>query len=166
MDHKKIDVEEIKKILPHKWPFLLISDTVTIKDGNALTGRPFGFFWWLACKLGHFSKVPIIPGVVLIELCAQLCAVLIISQKTDLDEGLPIFNGVKAKFIEPVYPTKTITYFQAKLSKEKLGVLFFECSVHDYKGKKLAEIEIKGRNVPIELFEKDTDISTSTAAQH
>jgi 3-hydroxymyristoyl/3-hydroxydecanoyl-(acyl carrier protein) dehydratase len=161
-----VKFEQVKRVLPHKWPFLLISDDVLIEDGKASTGRPFGFFWWLACKLGHFSKVPIIPGVVMVELCAQLCAVLIISQKQDLDKGLPIFKSLDAKFIEPLHPSKSIVCFEAKLSKEKLGVLFFECLVQDHKGKVLAEIKIAGRNVSADVFLDNNGSSTKPAAQH
>ena len=165
-----VTIELIKKVLPHKWPFLLIQNAVKIKDGCAVTWRSFGFFWRMACKLGHFPGIPIIPGVVIIELCAQLCAVLIISQRETPSAGLPIFNAVKAKFIEPIHPTKDDIYFRVNLRKEKLGALFFNCSVFykntEQEEKVLAEIEITGRDVPVDVFlEKNNGSSTKPVAQ-
>lgn len=146
----KITLQEVKKCLPHRWPFLLINSCVTLTEKTATTSRSFGFFWWLACKLGHFRKFPIVPGVVSVELCAQLCALIIIAENK-AHNGLPIFRATKATFIKPIQPFETI-YAEAVFKKEKLGLMCFSCKVCNEKQQPFCEFEITGTSMTAQQF--------------
>lgn len=145
--------DEVRRMLPHRWPIAFINDRVQVDVENkkVQTARPFGFLWWLFCKLCHFRERPVLPGIILIETCAQLCAVLAIELFGNENKGLTIFNSVKAKFSRPVEPPTNMLYFVSTLNKHKRGILFFDCKVMDYEGKVLAELEIIGTSMPAEL---------------
>ena len=72
---KIIDIEEIKKILPHRYPFLLIDRVIEVKQGdyikalkNITYNEPFFH--------GHFPNKSVMPGVLIIEAFAQATALL------------------------------------------------------------------------------------------
>ena len=95
--------DELKKILPHREPMLLVDEAVKNDDGSA-TGsyRVTGDEWFLK---GHFPENPVVPGVILCEIMAQTACVLFAngSQKT------PYFTGLnKVKFREKVLPHDTL----------------------------------------------------------
>lgn len=96
--------EEIKKILPHREPMLLV-DEVELKDGKAagkchITGDE----WFLK---GHFPGNPVVPGVILCEMLGQsACILLSDGQATG---ATPFFTGLdKVKFRAPVTPGDTL----------------------------------------------------------
>lgn len=76
------DINTIKKILPHRYPMLLIDKVMTIMDGKFimsiknLTGNELFF-------QGHFPEEPIMPGVLIVEAMAQNCGLLVLSQVED-----------------------------------------------------------------------------------
>ncbi len=98
-----LDIEGIKKILPHRYPFLLV-DRVTACDGTKtirgyknVTGNE-DFFQ------GHFPGNPVMPGVLIIEAMAQLGAVLLM-QRFVGQKVYAYFAGIeKARFKKPVVP--------------------------------------------------------------
>jgi 3-hydroxyacyl-[acyl-carrier-protein] dehydratase len=98
-----LTVEDIKKILPHRYPFLLV-DRVTEIDGEKLikgyknvTGNEEFF-------LGHFPDNPVMPGVLVIEAMAQLGAVLLM-QRFVGQKVFAYFAGIdKARFKKTVVP--------------------------------------------------------------
>lgn len=96
--------EEIKKILPHREPMLLLDD-VEKQDDIAIghytvTGEEYFL-------QGHFPGKPIVPGVILCEILAQSACVLM---ENALAQGqIPIYTGMdKVKFRSPVKPGDTI----------------------------------------------------------
>ena len=96
--------EEIKSILPHREPMLLLDD-VTNTDGVAVGHyhvRGDEFF-----LQGHFPGNPIVPGVILCEILAQSACVLL---SDSLKEGqLPVYTGLdKVRFRNSVRPGDTI----------------------------------------------------------
>ncbi len=95
-----MDREEIKNILPHREPMLLL-DEVEEQEGAAVghyTVRGDEFF-----LKGHFPGSPIVPGVILCEILAQSACVLM--QGALKDGKLPVYTGLnQVKFRSPVKP--------------------------------------------------------------
>lgn len=98
-----MDREELKKILPHREPMLLVDEAV-VEDGVAKGKYTVkGDEWFLQ---GHFPGNPVVPGVVLCEIMGQACSVLL----ADRCQGMtPYFTGLNnVKFRGMVKPGDTL----------------------------------------------------------
>ena len=99
-----IDIGEVLKILPHRYPFLLIDrvlELVRMKRIVALKNVSITdpFFQ------GHFPDKPIMPGVLIVEAIAQAGGLLLLTEVPNRDEMLMVFTGIeKARFRRPVVP--------------------------------------------------------------
>jgi beta-hydroxyacyl-ACP dehydratase FabZ len=99
-----LTITEIMKILPHRYPMLLIDRIVEIESGKRIVGiknvsANEQFFQ------GHFPGAPVMPGVLIVEAMAQCAAVLILRDIPNREEKLFLFGGVdKARFRKPVIP--------------------------------------------------------------
>ncbi len=99
-----LDINAIKKIMPHRYPFLLVDRIIDLIPGkkvvgikNVTTNEPF--------FQGHFPERPVMPGVLLIEAMAQVGGILMLDTETKADDKLIFFMGIdKAKFRKPVEP--------------------------------------------------------------
>lgn len=116
-----MDITQIKEIIPHRYPFLLVDrivestkDEITaIKNVSANEG----FFQ------GHFPGEPIMPGVLILEAMAQAGAVMIISANPEYKSKLFYFAGLdKVRFRKPVRPGDQLV-MKVKLQKQR-GVFF------------------------------------------
>ena len=110
MDKDKILLSEIKKLIPHREPFLYIDELNNIEKLSRASGiKTFrgeeDFF------RGHFPGHPIVPGVILVEMMAQTAAALIafsIREET-FDKIVYLMNIDSSKFRKPVFPNERIT---------------------------------------------------------
>jgi beta-hydroxyacyl-ACP dehydratase FabZ len=103
-----LDTIEIQKILPHRYPFLLVDKIVELVPRERIVGLKQvtineHFF------LGHFPEAPVMPGVLQIEALAQVGAILALREFEDRDSKIPFFSGIeKARFRRPVVPGDTL----------------------------------------------------------
>jgi len=99
-----IAIGEILEILPHRYPFLLVDRIVMFEAGRHIRGiknvsinEPF--------FQGHFPKMPIMPGVLIIESMAQVGGILAVKSGESVEGQFVFFLGIdKARFRKPVYP--------------------------------------------------------------
>jgi 3-hydroxyacyl-[acyl-carrier-protein] dehydratase len=99
-----LDIHEILKILPHRYPFLLIDRVLELKRKerivaikNVTINEPF--------FVGHFPGLPIMPGVLIVEAIAQAGGALLLTELEDRSGKLMVFTGIERdKFRRPVSP--------------------------------------------------------------
>lgn len=100
-----MNIEEIKTILPHREPMLLVEEAATTGPDTAIgkyTVKGDEFF-----LQGHFPGNPVVPGVILCEMMAQACCVLLASEP-GAEGSTPYFTSLdKVKFRKPVKPGDT-----------------------------------------------------------
>ncbi len=104
-----MDINAIKKILPHRYPFLLIDKIIHLDDRlvagikNVTSNEPF--------FEGHFPDNPVMPGVLQIEAMAQIGGILVLNTVPDPENYTPYFLGIdKCKFRKMVFPGDTISF--------------------------------------------------------
>lgn len=103
-----LNINEIKEIIPHRTPFLLIDRIDELELGKRAVGRKCvtynePFFQ------GHFPEEPVMPGVLIIEALAQVGAVLILSEEKNKGKTA-YFAGINsAKFKDKVIPGDCLT---------------------------------------------------------
>ena len=105
-----LDSNEIKKYIPHRYPFLLVDRILEIEKGKRVTGiknvsinEPF--------FQGHFPQFPVMPGVLIIEGMAQTACVFASIELGKNSESVAYFLGIdKAKFRKPVVPGDQLRY--------------------------------------------------------
>ncbi|MEL7302077.1 MAG: 3-hydroxyacyl-ACP dehydratase FabZ [Pseudomonadota bacterium] len=143
-DHTKLataDVAKVMKLLPHRYPFLLVDgiremdgDTSAVGLKNVTINEPF--------FQGHFPQYPVMPGVLIIEGLAQTAGALCVhSLGEDYKAELVYFMGIdKAKFRKPVLPGDQLHYHVRKIrNRGRVWRFQGEAKVD---GKVVAEAEI------------------------
>jgi 3-hydroxyacyl-[acyl-carrier-protein] dehydratase len=99
-----LDINEIQRLLPHRFPFLLIDRIIDLERRKRIVALKNvtineAFF------AGHFPGVPVMPGVLIVESMAQAGAVLLFTEVDDRENKLVLFTGIeRAKFRRPVVP--------------------------------------------------------------
>jgi 3-hydroxyacyl-[acyl-carrier-protein] dehydratase len=99
-----LDIHDILRILPHRYPFLLIDRVIDLTRRerivaikNVTMNEPF--------FQGHFPNMPIMPGVLIVEAIAQAGGALLLTEVDDRDGKLMVFTGIeRARFRRPVVP--------------------------------------------------------------
>ena len=106
-----LNIEEVKKLIPHRKPFLFIEECKIVENGKI--GESFRTFYENEYFFeGHFPNNPIVPGVVIVEAMAQTAGV-VVSHSIDKDENKSVlFMSInKAKFRKPVLPNYKIRFY-------------------------------------------------------
>src|SRR5699024_847382 len=127
-DNKVIDINEIMKFLPHRYPFLMIDRVIDYEPmgelhaiKNVTYNEPF--------FQGHFPVKPIMPGVLILEALAQATGILGFKSMEDpdaTDDTIYYFVGIdKARFRRPVEPGDQLD-LRVKFIKAKRGIWAFE----------------------------------------
>jgi 3-hydroxyacyl-[acyl-carrier-protein] dehydratase len=137
-----MNIEEIKNILPHRYPFLLVDRVLEVQKGKYckalknISGNEEVF-------QGHFPGQAVLPGVMIIEALAQTAGIVIHSGKEDSSSSeIVFFAGIdKAKFRIPVVPGDQLV-LETNLISQRRNFWVFEgkASVED---KLAAQAEIK-----------------------
>jgi 3-hydroxyacyl-[acyl-carrier-protein] dehydratase len=101
-----LNVQQIEKLLPHRYPFLLVDRVVELEGGKRIVAlkcvtmnEPF--------FTGHFPGTPVMPGVLIIEALAQTAAILALAGMTEEERKgkVTYFMGIDgARFRKPVVP--------------------------------------------------------------
>ena len=134
-----LNINEIKKIIPHRYPFLLIDKITEMEKGKSAVGIKnvtFNEYFFQ----GHFEQEPVMPGVLIIEALAQVGAVALLSQEENKGKTA-YFGGInKAKFKKKVVPGDTLT-LKVEIVKVK-GPVGVGTAVAEVDGKKVAQAEL------------------------
>ncbi|TCM58861.1 3-hydroxyacyl-[acyl-carrier-protein] dehydratase [Rhizobium sp. PP-F2F-G48] len=133
------DIREIMKLLPHRYPFLLVDKIIEIDSDNSAIGiknvtanEPH--------FTGHFPDQPIMPGVLLIEGMAQTAGA-ICARKTATGSNLVYFMTIdNARFRKPVVPGDRVEYHVVK-QKQRGSIWKFHCDAK-VDGQLVAEADI------------------------
>ena len=99
-----LTIQEIMKLLPHRYPMLLVDRVLELEEGKRIVGlknvtanEPF--------FQGHFPGAPVMPGVLIVEAMAQCGALIFMGSIPDREKKLFFFGGIdKARFRKPVVP--------------------------------------------------------------
>jgi len=123
-----MDINDILKHLPHRYPFLLIDRVIEFNKGESLTGiknvtynEPF--------FQGHFPQRPVMPGVLILEAMAQatgLLAFRTLENTADRDTLYFLVGMDRVRFKRPVEPGDQLL-LSARLLKTKRGIWMFDC---------------------------------------
>ncbi|MFB3067961.1 MAG: 3-hydroxyacyl-ACP dehydratase FabZ, partial [Acidobacteriota bacterium] len=98
-----IELQEIMRLLPHRYPFLLVDRVIEYEEDRRIVGiknvtinEPF--------FQGHFPGIPIMPGVLIIESMAQVGGVIMLSKPENRNKIAYLMSLDSAKFRQPVVP--------------------------------------------------------------
>jgi 3-hydroxyacyl-[acyl-carrier-protein] dehydratase len=144
----ELNTLDIMKILPHRYPFLLVDRIVELEVGTRAVGiknvtinEPF--------FQGHFPGLPIMPGVLIIEALAQVGGVTAALAENGVEDKVTYFVGIdKARFRKPVVPGDVLR-LEMNIINCRRGIYCFDGKA--YVGQKLvAEAELKATFAPRE----------------
>ncbi len=130
-----MDINQIKQIIPHRYPFLLVDRILECDLENRIVGiknvtsnEPF--------FQGHFPEYPVMPGVLVIEAMAQVACILALKILKKEGHGSVFFTGIdEAKFRRPVVPGDQL---RMELQKLRQRGTFFRFQAQAFVGDQLA----------------------------
>ncbi len=144
-----MDILDIRKILPHRYPFLLVDRVEELEPmdhikayKNVTANEPF--------FNGHFPEQPLMPGVLIIEAMAQAGIILVASsvgEDLNMGDTLYVFSGIdKVRFRKPVVPGDKLEII-CKNPRNKLALWKMEAEAY-VDGKLVASAELTAAGTP------------------
>lgn len=123
-----LNIYEIGERIAQRPPFQMVERVTELEPGISATGiknvsvnEPY--------FVGHFPGTPIMPGVLVVESCAQLCSLVIEKKPGDLDDKLYVLLKIDGfKFVKPIIPGDQLelSVFKTKSGGSLVG---FDCTV-------------------------------------
>lgn len=137
---ERIEVTELFKLLPHRYPFLLIDRIIKIETDikavgikNVTVNEPH--------FTGHFPGEPIMPGVLIVEAMAQTAGAICAKHNSAEEQKLVYFMTIDdARFRKPVVPGDVLELHVTK-TKQRGNIFKYDC-IAMVEGKKVAEAKI------------------------
>ncbi|GAB4452029.1 MAG: 3-hydroxyacyl-ACP dehydratase FabZ [Armatimonadaceae bacterium] len=143
-----IEAKEILRILPHRYPFLLIDRVLEVEPGqrivamkNVTLNEPF--------FVGHFPDHPIMPGVMIVEMMAQAGGILLLLNEEHHGKLAYLAGVDKARFRKPVLPGDTLIA-EAHMLRARSGMGWMKTSA------KVGETVICEAELAFALVERDS----------
>ncbi len=134
-----LDIEAIAKLLPHRYPFLLVDRIIEFEDmravgiKNVTMNEPH--------FTGHFPGHAVMPGVLIIEALAQVAGVLVLSKIPDREKKLVFLATIEqARFRKPVVPGDQLR-LEVNILKLKPSVAKMHCEA-TVEGARVAEADL------------------------
>lgn len=143
-----LDIMELMRFLPHRYPFLLVDRIEEIDGNNSAVGiknvtinEPH--------FQGHFPDQPVMPGVLIVEAMAQTAGAICVRSSGSGMPALVYFMTIdRAKFRKPVLPGDQLRISVVK-QKQRGGIFKFACEAH-VGDNKVAEADISAMMTPKE----------------
>ncbi|MDP2305343.1 MAG: 3-hydroxyacyl-ACP dehydratase FabZ [Pseudomonadota bacterium] len=135
-----MNIHEIMKVLPHRYPFLMIDRVLECDPGvrvvalkNVTINEP--------CFMGHFPGMPVFPGVLIVEAMAQACGIVAMTAHPEMGNKVVYLAALDGfRFRKPVIPGDSLRITVEKLA-EKRSIWKFSARV-EVEGKLVAEGEV------------------------
>src|SRR5215510_6573068 len=135
----QLNIDEIREILPHRYPFLLVDRIEEMEEDrvvgikNVTNNEPF--------FTGHFPDFPVMPGVLIVEAMAQTAGVLVLKSLGGRGNKLVLLVAIEnARFRKPVVPGDTLR-MEMRVLKRKVSVAKM-AGVATVDGALVAEVEV------------------------
>jgi len=144
-DDKNHELDRFLRMLPHRYPFLMVDRVVEITSGKARTIKNVShnepFF------VGHFPGNPVMPGVLIVEALAQSAAILALAELKSESQRMFMLTGIeKARFRKPVVPGDQLE-MEVTVIRSR-GPLWKMNAVARVGGEIAAEAELSAMEVP------------------
>lgn len=126
-----LETEDIKKIIPHRYPFLLVDRIIELVEGKRAIGikNVTSNEWFF---VGHFPNRPVMPGVLIVEAMAQVAGVLMLSKKENKGKLAYFMSIDKVKFRKAVIPgNQLILQVEVVKSRRKVAQIHSRALVNE-----------------------------------